>query len=88
MASHMDITVDITTEEVMKAGAVGVIRTVRPTFFSSSEINPYYNTIVQEGILYTKVNHNSSDFHFIFNCYFLPICSTVKLFPSSSACSP
>ena len=51
IASHMDITVDITTEEVMKAGAVGVIRTVRPTFFSS-EINPYYNTIVQEGILY------------------------------------
>eukprot|EP00090_Calanus_glacialis_P046093 TRINITY_DN8881_c0_g1_i1.p1 TRINITY_DN8881_c0_g1~~TRINITY_DN8881_c0_g1_i1.p1 ORF type:complete len:350 (-),score=156.31 TRINITY_DN8881_c0_g1_i1:126-1142(-) len=32
MASHMDITVDITTEEVMKAGAVEVIKTVRPTW--------------------------------------------------------
>ena len=32
MASHMDITVDITTEEGMKAGAVEVIRAVRPTW--------------------------------------------------------
>ena len=32
MAFHMDITVDISTKERMKAGAVEVIRTVRPSW--------------------------------------------------------
>ena len=37
-----------------------------------------YKTIVQEGILCTKVNHNYSDFHFVFHCYSPPICSILS----------